>query len=115
MKALWAIVKWLWWLGVAYIPYGLHALERRFMHRIGCPPRGDCYVPGSDILLDWDVMVLGSAAFLWPVCFLFLAVSPLLTLWRKLRPKPTKEFPRLCRGGSRSLTYAGVHRGNSNS
>ena len=24
-----------------------------------------------------------------------------------------REFPRLCRGGSKSLTFAGVHRGNS--
>ncbi|MDQ1473516.1 MAG: hypothetical protein QOJ99_4996 [Bryobacterales bacterium] len=27
--------------------------------------------------------------------------------------KPTGEIPRLCRGGSKSLTFAGVHRGNS--
>ena len=93
MKALLAIVKWLWWLGVVYIPYALHMLERRFMDSIGCPPRGDCYVPGSEILLDWDILVIGSAGFLWPVCLWFLIVMPFVALWRRLRPnnsfKPT--------------------------
>ena len=31
------------------------------------------------------------------------------------RFSPFRETPRLCRGGSRSLTYEGVHRGNSRS
>src|SRR6185437_1972536 len=43
---------------------------------------------------------------------LVLIIAPLIV---SACAKPTKEFPRLCRGGSRSLTYAGVHRGNSNS
>jgi hypothetical protein len=30
-------------------------------------------------------------------------------------PSKTKETPRLCRGGSSSLTFQGVHRRNSDS
>jgi hypothetical protein len=30
-----------------------------------------------------------------------------------LYSKPTGEIARLCRGGSKSLTFAGVHRGRS--
>src|ERR1700730_15464482 len=36
-----------------------------------------------------------------------IGAVPLDGLWR-LRPKPTREFPRLCRGGSKSLTYPEV-------
>jgi hypothetical protein len=28
--------------------------------------------------------------------------------WMHRKPKPIREFPRLCRGGSKSLTYTGV-------
>ena len=86
MKELFAPIKWFWWLGVAYIPLAIHFLERRYMQSIGCPKFGDCYVPGSEILLDWDILVLGSAAFLWPVCAWFLVVAPCAALWRRLRP-----------------------------
>ena len=30
----------------------------------------------------------------------------------EIAAKPIREIPRLCRGGSRSLTFHGVHRGN---
>ena len=33
----------------------------------------------------------------------------------QLRLYSNREFPRLCRGGSSSLTFAGVHPGNSKS
>jgi hypothetical protein len=85
MSKAWACVKWCWWLGIAYIPYAMYALERRFMQSIGCPPRGDCYVPGSDILLGFDVLVLGSATMLMPVAIWFLVGAPLLALRRMLQ------------------------------
>ncbi|MDR1850499.1 MAG: hypothetical protein LBQ75_10720, partial [Zoogloeaceae bacterium] len=38
MKAVWFIVKWLWWLGVAYLPYALDTLRQDFRDSIGCSP-----------------------------------------------------------------------------
>jgi len=35
-------------------------------------------------------------------------VEECLTTWGRSCPKPTREIPRLCRGGSRSLTFTGV-------
>lgn len=72
MKLIGSAIKWLWWLGVGYIPFALHNLERRFMDSIGCPPAGDCYVPGSEILMDFDILIIGLAFYLWPVCAWFL-------------------------------------------
>ena len=72
MKLIASVIKWLWWLGLCYMPVALWNLERRFMDSIGCPPSGDCYVPGSEILMDFDILVIGLAFYLWPVCAWFL-------------------------------------------
>ena len=79
MKVIWQLIKWLWWLGLATVPHFIWSIERQFMDQIGCPPRGDCYVPGSEILLGWDVLIMASAFFIWPVCFWFLVVAPIRT------------------------------------
>lgn len=42
------------------------------MDSIGCPPAGDCYVPGSEILINFDVLIIGLAIYLWPVCAWFM-------------------------------------------
>ena len=72
MKLIVSVIKWLWWLGLSYIPIALHTLERQFMDSIACPPAGDCYVPGSEILLDFDIFVIGLAVYLWPICIWLL-------------------------------------------
>jgi hypothetical protein len=72
MKLISSVIRWLWWLGLCYIPIALWKLERQFMDSIGCPPAGDCYVPGSEILIDFDVLIIGLAFYLWPVCAWFL-------------------------------------------
>lgn len=72
MKLIASLIKWLWWLGVSYIPIAIHNLERQFMASIGCPLSGDCYVPGSEILIDFDILVIGLALYLWPICIWFL-------------------------------------------
>jgi hypothetical protein len=72
MKLIASVIKWLWWLGLCYMPVALWNLERRFMDSIGCPPSGDCYVPGSEILMDFDILVIGLTFYLWPVCAWFL-------------------------------------------
>jgi hypothetical protein len=91
MKAIWHLIKWLWWLALAFLPRMLWTLERRFMDQIGCPPRGDCYVPGSEILLDWDILIMGSAILIWPVCFWFVLIAPALALRSRLGGELTPQ------------------------
>jgi len=76
MKVILGVVRWLWWLAVAFVPVAILMVERRYMKSIGCPPSGDCYVPGSEILLEWDTLILASILLLWPVCLWFLGVGP---------------------------------------
>jgi len=42
------------------------------MDSIGCPPVGDCYVPGSEMLINFDILIIGLALYLWPVSVWFL-------------------------------------------
>lgn len=65
-------VRSFWWIAVARLPLSIRDLSASYAEDIGCPPRGDCYVPGSEILLSFDILVMGSAVLLWPVCFWFL-------------------------------------------
>ena len=75
MKIAVALVTWLWWLSVASVPVCIWLVERSYMNSIGCPPNGDCYVPGSEILLAWDTLILGTVLLLWPVCIWQLGVK----------------------------------------
>ena len=72
MKLIGLVIRLLWWLGVCYVPVALWKLRRQFMDSIGCPPAGDCYVPGSEILLNFDVLIMGLVIYLWPVCAWYL-------------------------------------------
>lgn len=71
-KWIFEIIKILWWLLVARLPVSIHQISATYAKQIGCPPAGDCYVPGSELLLPFDILVMGSALLLWPVCFWFL-------------------------------------------
>lgn len=73
----------IWWLAIGYIPVAQFRFIRSYSEAIGCPKQGDCYVPGSEHLLALDVQFLGSAFLLWPTCFWFLVVRPLMSLARK--------------------------------
>ena len=69
MKILRAILKILFWMVVAYIPVYWWRFERVYSEAIGCPKRGDCYVPGSEHLLTIEMGIFLSAAILWPLAF----------------------------------------------
>ena len=72
MKLVRAVTKWLWWLGLGYVPFALTKVSKQFANSIGCPPAGDCYVPGSELLVGLDLLILGLYFYLWPVCAWFL-------------------------------------------
>lgn len=73
----------IWWLAIGYIPIAQFRSIRSYSDAIGCPKHGDCYVPGSEHLLALDVQFLASAFLLWPTCFWFLVVRPLMSYARK--------------------------------
>lgn len=75
-EAMRKLIKWLWWLALAAVPLSIGIVERRYMDRIGCPPRGDCYVPGSEILIEWDILAMAVTLLVWPVCLWFLVIAP---------------------------------------
>ncbi|PPD53917.1 MAG: hypothetical protein CTY10_08130 [Methylotenera sp.] len=72
MKCILSLLKFLWWVGVSYIPIAIHNLEQQLKTNIGCPPVGDCYVKGSEILLEFDMLIIIFALYLWPVCVWFV-------------------------------------------
>lgn len=78
MKRLALLITWLWWLAVALLPVAIWLVERSYLNSIGCPPSGECYVPGSEILLAWDTLILGSVLLLWPVCIWHLGAGHLV-------------------------------------
>lgn len=73
----------IWWLAIGYIPVAQFRFIRSYSEAIGCPKQGDCYVLGSEHLLALDVQFIFSAFLLWPTCFWFLVVRPLISLARK--------------------------------
>ena len=82
MKHLVRALKAGWWLVVAYIPLAQAKIYWDFATSIGCPPAGDCYVPGSEHLLGMDILNFFTAVVLWPVCLWVLVVQPLRALWK---------------------------------
>lgn len=85
MKYLACTLKTAWWLAIAYIPFAQARVYRDFATSIGCPPAGDCYVPGSEHLLGMDILIFFSAVVIWPACLWVLVVGPLLTLRKRRR------------------------------
>jgi len=63
------IVKIAYWVIVACVPLSIFIFEREYSAAIGCPKSGDCYVPGSEHILNIDMLVMFSAVVLWPLVF----------------------------------------------
>ena len=83
MKIIFKIIKLLWWLTIGYIPIALHALQVKYRELIGCPEKGDCYVQGSELLLNFDVTIISIALILWPVCLWFLGINKIIIFLNK--------------------------------
>jgi len=67
MARLKEIAKILYWAVVAYIPISIFRFGRKYAVSIGCPESGDCYVPGSELILSLDLLFLFSVVVLWPL------------------------------------------------
>jgi hypothetical protein len=77
-----AFGRWAFWTIASMTPIVIWLLRREFRDSIGCPPSGDCYVPGSESLLDWDLWLVCSALIIWPLAFWFTVLNRV----RKWRP-----------------------------
>lgn len=85
MKYLRSLVAAAWWVAVGLLPVAQFRFIQRYSQAIGCPERGDCYVPGSEHLLSLDLIFFSSALLLWPACLWFLLVRPLVAVVRNAR------------------------------
>ena len=86
MTILWALARWLWWLCVAAIPWGLYELLQAYLQHIGCAGKSTCYARGKVLLEDWNILTAASALLIWPVAFYFVLVAPVraaLAWWRR--------------------------------
>jgi hypothetical protein len=81
MRFILGIVRWLWWLCVAGLPFGIFWAESEYRAAIACPPSGDCYVDGSSGLIAVQTVAVVAVALLWPVCGWFLVIAPLRALF----------------------------------
>ncbi|MBH9551500.1 hypothetical protein [Inhella gelatinilytica] len=82
MRVLLFVVHQIWWLAVAYLPIAQFRLRQTYSRSIGCPEAGDCYVPGSEFLLNLDLLIFCSGFVLWPLCVHHFIVRPWLAYRR---------------------------------
>lgn len=76
MKYFLLVLRTLWLLAAAYIPIAQHRFYEGYRRAIACPLNGDCYTPGAEHLLGMELLFIGSAAILWPLCVWYLLLRP---------------------------------------
>ncbi|MEX1167278.1 MAG: hypothetical protein WEK74_10500 [Hydrogenophaga sp.] len=91
MKVLITLLHLAYWLAVAYIPIGIRELDGEVRGILGCPPLGECYAKGWNVLISVQLTSAYAALILWPLCLSFV--------WRLLRkallpPLPDGSNPR---------------------
>lgn len=72
MRAAKIMLQTLWWFALAYVPVAIFKVVSGLYAEIGCPPRGDCYQPGTSAALDLELLAFAVAVLVWPACFWFL-------------------------------------------
>jgi len=55
------------WLVFAVVPVAIYLGTWSYRDLIGCPERGDCYVPGFEYAYLLTAVAIGSALVLWPI------------------------------------------------
>jgi hypothetical protein len=85
------LVKAAWWLMFAAMPFVLwHGIDEIFKD-IGCPPQGDCYLPGWFAAFNLELYVMGFALLTWPACAWNLGVRWLA--YRAFGIEPLRKLP----------------------
>jgi hypothetical protein len=67
MKKIVSLLLLAYWVAVGYFPFALQSYWRQYAAAIGCPKVGDCYVPGSEHLLNLELLVGTAAVLFWPL------------------------------------------------
>lgn len=65
---LFQVIKIGWWLALALVPFALLRNFTNLRASMGCPPKGDCYQPGWEAFLGFELTLLAFVIFVWPVC-----------------------------------------------
>ena len=55
------------WIVAATIPIWIHNLYWKYRASIGCPATGDCYAPGWWYAAELTLVMVASAATIWPL------------------------------------------------
>ena len=72
MRVAKTMLQTLWWFALAYMPIEVFRVISRLYAEIGCPPQGDCYLPGTSAAFELEFLAFVIAALVWPTCFWFL-------------------------------------------
>ena len=75
MRVVIKIIQLFWWATMFYLPVAILNTTTRLYAEIGCPPQGDCYLPGSNAGFSLELLAFLVAAIVWPVSIWFLAIS----------------------------------------
>ena len=67
------VIRSLWWLFVAYVPFAIHRIAG-FLSGYSCPPKGDCYNFAALARQDLESLFVISAIAIWPVCIWHLGL-----------------------------------------
>jgi hypothetical protein len=100
MENIRLVVRITWWLMLAAAPLIFWNFIDNVFVEIGCPPRGDCYRPGSTAAFELDVLVSALAIFIWPACIWFLGGRWMVYRLLGLEPPNNSFKPRPLRGSA---------------
>jgi hypothetical protein len=79
-----ATLEWMIWIVLAVVPFAIYRAMWTYRDLIGCPERGDCYVPGFEYAYLLTAIAIGSALVLWPIA-LYRFARLLRHTWKRKR------------------------------
>ncbi|QSI76648.1 hypothetical protein [Niveibacterium microcysteis] len=74
---------------MSYFPVAIYRVTKRLYIEIGCPPQGDCYLPGTSAGFEFDLLAYIAAIGIWPAAIWFLGGAKVFrSLVLKLQRRP---------------------------
>ena len=78
MKITTFSLRLFWWLCAAYVPIKVSNFYQSYRAAIKCPLSGDCYNPGWELFLSFELLIVFAAIAIWPLFAWYVIVKP----WR---------------------------------
>ena len=69
MANIWGLITKLWWLALAVFPFIFWQRIGSLYKEIGCARNSDCYNLGTITAYQLEILVIGLAFLVWPICF----------------------------------------------